>query len=801
AVRAQLGMPWALAVGDDGVLYISDQADHRIRMVGPDGTISTFARGAGGRGIAVAGDGRLLVTYGSTIRSIDSTGAASTIAGVDEATGGFAGDGGPATQAALDFPRGVAVDAAGDVFVADSGNKRVRRIATDGVITTIGGNGTVDYGGDGGPAVAAQMRVPSIIRAGPEGMFIADAAHQRLRHVDPAGVITTIREPAPRGMAVDGDGNLYLSETNRVVKRAPDGTVTAVAGNGDAGHGGDGGPATAATLSPQALALDGDGALFIADSALYQTRIRRVDASGVITTVAGAEPAMDWPVSPELAQHTLIDVDDMAVGIDGALYLLRSGGIDRIRCGVLDSVPVGPLFEDDPLRIGAQGLAVDSSGNLFVSTAGRVQRIAPDGTTETVAGGGAARNQEGVPATSARLSPWLNSVSLDAAGSLYVTNDDRVLKVTGLSATAAVPGPSCDAPFDRPAWGTGWNGLGALGDASSPGRVRPDTDHPPVTGVTAVSGGAFHSLALKADGTVWAWGWNGYGQLGDGTTASHSTPSQVLSLSGVTAIAAGWVHNLAVKGDGSVWAWGWNNVGQLGDGSTTTSLVPRRVANLTGVTGVSASAYSSVAVKADGSASSWGWNGFGQLGDGTTLERHRPVRVVGLGGVTSAQAGVYHTMARRSDGSVWSWGWNGFGQLGDGTTADRHLPVRVALGPATTIATGAHHSLAILPDGTMWGWGWNGHGQLGNGSPEITPTPVRIIGSFRARAVSAGLAHTNAVAADGTLYGWGWNAHGQLGIESTNDTAWPWQARAIPHASAVAAGAAHTLVVFDLTAR
>jgi len=196
---------------------------------------------------------------------------------------------------------------------------------------------------------------------------------------------------------------------------------------------------------------------------------------------------------------------------------------------------------------------IDSAGFMFVTSGVRVYKVAPDESATTVAGGGSDPNTEGVPPTAAELSLWMNDVELDGSGNLYLANRDRVLNLSGVAAGAARPGQSCDSPPDRPVWGTGWNGLGALGDASSPGRVRPDSDHPPITGVAAVAAGAFHSVALKGDGTVWAWGWNGYGQLGDGTTVSHATPTRVVGLSGVTAIAAGWVHNLAVTSDGSLW--------------------------------------------------------------------------------------------------------------------------------------------------------------------------------------------------------------------------------------------------------
>ena len=260
-----------------------------------------------------------------------------------------------------------------------------------------------------------------------------------------------------------------------------------------------------------------------------------------------------------------------------------------------------------------------------------------------------------------------------------------------------------------------------------------------LTNIIAIAGGGSagpggHSLALKNDGTVWAWGSNNNGELGNGTNTISNVPVQVSFLTGVIAIAAGGGstgagHSLALKNDGTVWAWGFNGVGELGNGTNTDSNVPIQLSSLTGMIAIGCGCLHSIAVKNDGTVWTWGWNGFGQLGNGTNTDSNVPVLVTGLSGVSAIEGGEAHSLALKNDSTVWAWGYNGSGQLGDGTNLSSNVPVPVSsLTGIAIISAGQTHSLAVKNDGTVWAWGNNTAGQLGNATTINSNVPVQPIG-------------------------------------------------------------------------
>ncbi|TEB08065.1 Regulator of chromosome condensation (RCC1) repeat protein [Pelotomaculum schinkii] len=288
-----------------------------------------------------------------------------------------------------------------------------------------------------------------------------------------------------------------------------------------------------------------------------------------------------------------------------------------------------------------------------------------------------------------------------------------------------------------------------------------------------VAGKDRHTVAIKNDGTVWAWGDGAQGKLGDGSTETKYTPVQVSSLTEVTAAAPGYNHTLALKDDGTVWAWGYNLYGQLGNGVSGTSgtrTVPEQVYGLTGVQAIAAGDGFSLALKNDGTVWAWGKNSYGQLGIGAGGSRTVAEQVYGLTDVQAIAAGKEHALALKNDGTVWAWGKNSEGQLGDGTQTNSNKPVQATglTGVFKAIAAGSGFSLAIKEDGTVWGWGFASSGQLGNKDLDLTKimrslVPVQASDLTDVKAITAGDNHTMALQTDGSLWVWGNNSQGQLG--------------------------------------
>jgi alpha-tubulin suppressor-like RCC1 family protein len=285
---------------------------------------------------------------------------------------------------------------------------------------------------------------------------------------------------------------------------------------------------------------------------------------------------------------------------------------------------------------------------------------------------------------------------------------------------------------------------------------------------SAIGAGLIHSCALTSGGGVKCWGFNGHYELGDGTAELRTRPSDVSRLSsGVRAIAIGSRHGCALKTTGGPVCWGYNRYGQLGDGTRTNSSVPVEVAGLRSEVTAIVASFHTCALEADGVVQCWGSNSAGQLGDGTREDRSAPVDVIDLGrGVAAIAAGDSHSCALTSDGAVKCWGDNSSGQLGDGTTVDRWTPAYVSgLGAGViAIVTGGLHSCALTSGGGVKCWGANALGQLGDGTRLSRSRPVEVAGLSRGvRAITAGLRHTCALTSTGRVKCWGLNDYGQLG--------------------------------------
>jgi sugar lactone lactonase YvrE len=443
AIKAQMLQPWNLAADNSGNLYIADRLSHRVRKVNAAGVITTIAgNGTPGSqppllsdpaGIAVDALGAVYIADAGLHRvlRLSPNGTLSTVAGTGT-TQGELGDGGSALAAVLGAPSAVAVDNQGNIFIADSFNHRIRRVSAAGVITTVAGTGVRGGSGDGGPATAAQLNWP-------------------------------------QGVCVDSDGNLFLADTsNRIRKVNPSGIISTVAGNGDFGFAGDGGPATSAKLwNPIGIALGSGGTLLIADSG--NGRIRQVSASGIISTIAGS--GVEGP-NGDGGPAVAAQISPTSLTFDAAGNLVFSDNPGKIRrvnaAGVVSTISGsggsgfsgdgGPATAAVFSNLGA--VLADSSGNIYIADTNgnyRIRKINSSGTIQTVAGNGTSGSSgDGGPAINAQIGPFAGGMVIDGAGNLLFTDsfppNSRIRRLTPAGIITSIAGG-----------GDGYSGDGGLG--------------------------------------------------------------------------------------------------------------------------------------------------------------------------------------------------------------------------------------------------------------------------------------------------------------------------------------------------
>ena len=314
--------------------------------------------------------------------------------------------------------------------------------------------------------------------------------------------------------------------------------------------------------------------------------------------------------------------------------------------------------------------------------------------------------------------------------------------------------------------------------------------------ITAVACGYKHSLALTSDGIVYAWGFNNFGQLGNGTSINSVVPvavdrSGVLSGKIITAIACGTYYSLVLTSDGKVYAWGDNSSGQLGSGNNTSSNIPVAVSTagiLSGkiIKAIACGSGQSLALASDGKVYAWGDNSSGQLGSGNNPNSNVPL-AVNISGVLSGKTitaiacALSNSLALASNGTIYAWGSNAYGQLGNGNNNDSNVPVAINMSGTlsgktiNSITCGGGHSLVLASDGKIYSFGWNNFGQLGNGnnSDSNVPVAVNMSGVLSGKTITSlagGFYHSIALASDGNIYAWGHNQSGELGNGSTNSS-------------------------------
>lgn len=694
-----LGCPSDVGLDAAGNVYFVDIATHVIGKISTSGNLSTLAGTAGASG------------------SADGTGGAARFSG----------------------PHGIAVDDAGNVYVADAGNHTIRKITPGGVVSTLAG-----MAGEGGFADgtgnAARFREPTDVAVDGSGnLYVADCLNSAIRKISPAGVVTTVAGGGlegsadglssqatfryPRGLALDGTGNIYVADTSNssIRKISTSGVVTTVAGSAGTLGSGDGVASAARFRYPWSVAVDGTGNLYVSDTA--NSTIRRITPTGLVTTVAGSVGSDDASsVDGQGSIARFRNPAGLAVGGSGNLYVADING-NSVRKITIPSDSVTVTYDGSATLPTAPGsyavVATRNDANYQGSTLDTL--VITD--LPVITSQSATRNvlrpsfsltlsvtaaSTGTPSYQwyhdGRIVSGANASNLSLTNATYADTGAYWVAVTNESGTTR-SAPMFVTVAPRLSQIVAW-GSNSASQTSPPDPAQGEN--------IAIAAGDNHALALDRNGTVVAWGDNSLGQ--------RTVP---VGLTDVVSVAAGGNHSLALKSDGTVVSWGeyyWN--GQVA--------VPP---GLTDVVAIADGGNRSMALKADGTLVVWGY-----VGGGTP---QTPLLPAGLSGVFGMTNGGLFSLARKSDQTVVGW------MSSDGLIAESIVPA--GLSGVTGLSTQATHSMALKSDGTVVDWGTFFSG--------MANTPANVTDVV---AISAGPDHSLALQSDGTVRAWGgYNAFGQ----------------------------------------
>ena len=331
-------------------------------------------------------------------------------------------------------------------------------------------------------------------------------------------------------------------------------------------------------------------------------------------------------------------------------------------------------------------------------------------------------------------------------------------------------------------WVMGENTYGKLGDNTLVNKSSPVQTIACGSNWKQVDCGQQHTAAIKTDGTLWTWGYNLYGQIGDNTATNRSSPVQTIAYgTNWMQVACGNYHTAAIKTDGTCWAWGTNTRGQLGSDAFEPASPVQTISFGNNWKQISCGDSFTAAIKTDGTLWCWGYNQNGQLGNNTITHRSSPVQTIAYGtNWKQVSCGLAHTAAIKTDGTLWSWGRNYEGQLGDNTITHRSSPVQTTAYGTNWKQVSCNNrsltSVAIKTDGTLWGWGSNGNGVLGDNTMTMRSSPIQTVAfGTNWKKVSCGSGSTAAIKTDGTLWTWGYNFYGQLGNNTVTSRSSPIQ--------------------------